>query len=145
MIYSSYPIFLVLLFCLTLATYSANIDTPTVEHCLFYSGANTTSATCSGFSEFKCIGGCHNDFVHAQGCQPKDYNGDNSTPPTNQICDVEFSMITTRVKSCVTSAGVRFSCTGATSGFATCSQCLKIRRPYSAGSSTMKSFRSRPF
>ncbi|KAH9457617.1 hypothetical protein MJO28_004708 [Puccinia striiformis f. sp. tritici] len=131
-----------LLSSLTLSAYARSIDTPTVEHCYFYTGANTTSATCSGKSEFKCSGGCHAGFVQAEGCQPNVSNGPDSPQPTTQICDVEFSLVTPSVTSCVTSDGGRFSCGGATSGFTTCYDCLKPLNAYRPGARlSMKAMR----
>ncbi|KAA1083619.1 hypothetical protein PGT21_001581 [Puccinia graminis f. sp. tritici] len=143
MVSSSFLTALILLPSLVYSGYSGNIDTTTVEQCYFYTGANSRSATCSGRSEFKCTGGCAY-FVKAQGCQPKDSDGSNASAPTTQTCDVEFSMITPRVKSCVTSAGVTFSCSGDTSGIATCSQCLKAREPNPASPLTLRGTRPRP-
>ncbi|KNZ53126.1 hypothetical protein VP01_3338g6 [Puccinia sorghi] len=110
---------------LALSTCAASIDSPTVEHCPFYTGANTNSATCTTRFEFRCEGGCQKSFVEAQGCLPADNTGGNLTAPTTRTCDVEFSMVTPRINSCVSSTYGKFSCKGPSSGFATCSQCIR--------------------
>jgi len=115
---------------LALSTCAASIDSPTVEQCPFYTGANTKTATCTTSFEFHCKGGCQS-FVEARGCLPADNNtGGNSTAPTTQTCDVEFSMVTPRINTCVSSAHGKFSCKGPSSGFATCSQCTRVREPH---------------
>ncbi|PLW48326.1 hypothetical protein PCASD_02855 [Puccinia coronata f. sp. avenae] len=103
---------------LALSAYAANIDTPTVEHCSFYTDANTDAATCTTSSQavLKCGGGCRNSFVKAEECKSDDDYGSSSTL-TTQTCDVAFSMGSPGLTSCVTSKG-KFSCKGDSSGYA---------------------------
>ncbi|CAH7688427.1 hypothetical protein PPACK8108_LOCUS23395 [Phakopsora pachyrhizi] len=88
--------------------------------CGFYTAANTSSATCNDQPNVVCTKGCTGTFVTATQCTP--VNGPEGTTPSTQVCSIGFGRDTARAKACINEMGA-FSCTGQTSGSATCNGC----------------------
>ncbi|KAI8460961.1 hypothetical protein BY996DRAFT_6692376 [Phakopsora pachyrhizi] len=64
--------------------------------CSFYTGANTSSATCNDQPNVVCTKGCTGTFVTATQCTP--VNGPEGTTPSTQVCSIGFGRDTARAK-----------------------------------------------
>ncbi|PLW53072.1 hypothetical protein PCANC_05798 [Puccinia coronata f. sp. avenae] len=118
---------------LTFVAGLASADDATRKQCTFYTGANTNSATCDDIPDLTCIQGCGDNFVVAEGCQPR---GSIFAPLSTQLCNVEFGRNTADIKTstCITTSG-QFSCTGKTSGLTHCYGCVPTRTTHNPGPS----------
>ncbi|KNZ61849.1 hypothetical protein VP01_134g9 [Puccinia sorghi] len=63
--------------------------------CFFYTGANTTHATCNEHPDIVCSNGCRDSFVVAEGCSRND---DPTAPVTTQTCNISFGRDTAAAK-----------------------------------------------
>lgn len=89
----------------------------TTLQCQTYTGGNTTAATCNDNPNKVCTGGCTGGAV-SQGCTLK--QGD---PPSEQTCTIAWGKSGAALSVCVNEHG-SFTCTGTSSGLATCSGCV---------------------
>ncbi|KAI8449900.1 hypothetical protein BY996DRAFT_7431740 [Phakopsora pachyrhizi] len=88
--------------------------------CSFYTGANTTSATCNEQPNVVCTKGCTGPFVTATECTP--VNESEEAIASTQVCSFGFGRNTAAAKACINELGT-FRCTGQTTGSATCDGC----------------------
>ncbi|OAV98382.1 hypothetical protein PTTG_25642 [Puccinia triticina 1-1 BBBD Race 1] len=94
------------------------------QSCFYYSGANTTQASCNENPHVVCKKGC-TGYVTAEGCQP---TGNPSTQPTDapstQYCEIGFGRDSAVSKVCQTKTQT-YLCSGKTTGAAQCHGCVQ--------------------
>ncbi|KAG0140592.1 hypothetical protein CROQUDRAFT_689827 [Cronartium quercuum f. sp. fusiforme G11] len=92
------------------------------RQCYEYSGANTTTATCNADQQIICSGGCTGGII-AQNCTS---TSPGITVTSTQTCNVGWAKSSASQYACLTS-DASYTCSGPSSGSATCHSCRKTQ------------------
>lgn len=94
--------------------------------CQHYTDANTTAATCNDRTDRICKGGC-TGFVTIDHCVD-DKSGPTQDSPSTQNCTISYGRSSATMGICINEKST-FTCTGNSTGKATCKGCTMIPPP----------------